>query len=180
MGVPVSMDTNDIESFDSKFTNDETKKLLKNFKNLDRDNDGFLSKDEFLHIEQLQQNPMVSRVLEIFDDDGNDMIDFTEFLDALYVFASTAQEQNQAKVRFAFEIYDVNGDGYISNGDLFRILKIMVGDNLTEIQLQQLVDRTILKADKDKDGKLSENEFKNFIADSDIQSKLVISLNTDD
>ena len=80
----------------------------------------------------------------------------------------------------AFDIYDVNGDGYISNGDLFRILKIMVGDNLTEIQLQQLVDRTILKADKDKDGKLSENEFKNFIADSDIQSKLVISLNTDD
>eukprot|EP00490_Sorites_sp_Unknown_P028263 CAMPEP_0114656894 /NCGR_PEP_ID=MMETSP0191-20121206/13047_1 /TAXON_ID=126664 /ORGANISM="Sorites sp." /LENGTH=126 /DNA_ID=CAMNT_0001875059 /DNA_START=242 /DNA_END=622 /DNA_ORIENTATION=+ len=120
---------------------------------------------------------MVSRVLEIFDDDGNDMIDFTEFLDALYVFASTAQEQNQAKVRFAFEIYDVNGDGYISNGDLFRILKIMVGDNLNDIQLQQLVDRTILQADKDKDGKLSIQEFQTFIQGCDIESKLVIDLN---
>ena len=99
MGVPVSMDTNDIESFDSKFTNDETKKLLKNFKNLDRDNDGFLSKDEFLQIEQLQQNPMVSRVLEIFDDDNNDKIDFSEFINALYVFTSTNEPQSQARLK---------------------------------------------------------------------------------
>ena len=35
----------------------------------------------------------------------------------------------------------------------------MVGDNLTEIQLQQLVDRTILQGDKDKDGKLNYKEF---------------------
>jgi Ca2+-binding EF-hand superfamily protein len=26
-------------------------------------------------------------------------------------------------------------DGYISNGDLFKILKIMIGNNLTNIQL---------------------------------------------
>ena len=53
----------------------------------------------------------------------------------------------------------MNNDGYVSNGDLFRILKIMVGDNLNDVQLQQLVDRTIWQADKDKDGKLSFAEF---------------------
>mgnify|MGYP000455481131 CR=1 FL=1 len=56
-------------------------------------------------------------------------------------------------------MYDVNGDGFISNGDLFHVLKAMVGNNLSDVQLQQLVDRTILQGDKDKDGKLSYNEF---------------------
>jgi len=135
----------------------------------------FLSKDEFLQIEALQQNPLVTRVLEIFDYDQNDKIDFTEFLSALSIFCS--EEQKDAKVTFAFKVYDVNNDGYISNGDLFRILKIMVGDNLNDTQLQQLVDRTILQADKDKDGRLSKQEFLDFIAGSDIESKLVIKLN---
>ena len=32
----------------------------------------------------------------------------------------------------------MNNDGYISNGDLFNCLKVLVGDNLTDIQIQQL------------------------------------------
>jgi len=38
-------------------------------------------------------------------------------------------------------------DGFISNGELFTVIKMMAGDNLTNWQLQQLVDRTIIKAD---------------------------------
>ena len=52
-------------------------------------------------------------------------------------------------------MYDLDGDGYISNGELFTVLKMMVGSNLTEVQLQQLVDRSIIKADEDFDGKIS-------------------------
>jgi serine/threonine-protein phosphatase 2B regulatory subunit len=37
---------------------------------------------------------------------------------------------------------------------------MMVGNNLNDIQLQQLVDRTIIKADEDFDGKISYDEFK--------------------
>ena len=36
----------------------------------------------------------------------------------------------------------------------------MVGNNLTEKQLQQIVDKTILYADKDGDGKISFEEFR--------------------
>ena len=46
-------------------------------------------------------------------------------------------------------------DGYISNGELFQVLKMMVGSNLKDTQLQQIVDKTILYADKDNDGKIS-------------------------
>ena len=51
------------------------------------------------------------------------------------------------KLRFAFKIYDIDEDGFITNGELFTVLKMMVGNNLTDLQLQQLVDRTIIKAD---------------------------------
>jgi len=159
----------------TKFKNEELRNLFRAFKKLDLNNDGFLQKDEFMAVESLQQNPLVTRVLEIFDEDGNDKIDFTEFITAISLFCF--DETKQSKFEFVFQIYDVNGDGYISNGDLFRILKIMVGDNLNDTQLQQLVDRTIMQADEDKDGKLNKEEFMKFIKGSEIESKLVIDLN---
>ena len=50
-------------------------------------------------------------------------------------------------------------DGFISNGELFQVLKMMVGTNLTDTQLQQIVDKTIFFADKDGDGKINFEEF---------------------
>lgn len=55
----------------------------------------------------------------------------------------------------------MDNDGYISNGELFQVLKMMVGNNLKDTQLQQIVDKTILFADKDEDGKISFEEFCN-------------------
>ena len=59
----------------------------------------------------------------------------------------------------AFRIYDIDNDGYISNGELFQVLKMMVGNNLKDTQLQQIVDKTIIYADKDGDGRISFEEF---------------------
>jgi serine/threonine-protein phosphatase 2B regulatory subunit len=55
----------------------------------------------------------------------------------------------------AFKIYDIDRDGFITNSELFQVLKMMVGNNLKDPQLQQIVDKTIIYADKDKDGKIS-------------------------
>lgn len=68
-------------------------------------------------------------------------------------------------------------DGYISNGELFQVLKMMVGSNLKDAQLQQIVDKTIIYADKDNDGKISFEEFKAVIDESlraNIESKLTV------
>eukprot|EP00116_Pleurobrachia_bachei_P017426 sb/3477688/ len=40
-----------------------------------------------------------------------------------------------------------------------QVLKMMVGTNLKDVQLQQIVDKTILIADRDGDGKISFEEF---------------------
>jgi serine/threonine-protein phosphatase 2B regulatory subunit len=40
------------------------------------DGSGSLSVQEFMSIPELQQNPLVQRVIDIFDTDGNGEIDF--------------------------------------------------------------------------------------------------------
>ena len=42
----------------------------------------------------------------------------------------------------------MDNDGFISNGELFQVLKMMVGNNLKDSQLQQIVDKTIIMYDK--------------------------------
>jgi len=83
------------------------------------------------------------------------------------------------KLRFAFRIYDIDQDGFISNGELFQVLKTMVGSNLTDKQLQEIVDKTILYADKDGDGKISFDEFCEVVGTLDVPSKMVIDLKGD-
>lgn len=48
----------------------------KRFRKLDLDNSGSLSVDEFMSLPELQQNPLVQRVIDIFDQDGNGEVDF--------------------------------------------------------------------------------------------------------
>lgn len=55
---------------------DEIRRLGKRFRKLDLDNSGALSIDEFMSLPELQQNPLVQRVIDIFDADGNGEVDF--------------------------------------------------------------------------------------------------------
>uniref|UniRef100_A0A8P4GDX0 Protein phosphatase 3 regulatory subunit B, alpha n=1 Tax=Dicentrarchus labrax TaxID=13489 RepID=A0A8P4GDX0_DICLA len=76
----------------------------------------------------------------------------------------------------AFRIYDMDKDGYISNGELFQVLKMMVGNNLKDTQLQQIVDKTIINADKDGDGRISFEEFCAVVGGLDIHKKMVVDV----
>jgi serine/threonine-protein phosphatase 2B regulatory subunit len=81
----------------------------------------------------------------------------------------------------------VDRDGFISNGELFLVLKMMVGNNLKvcmrlskmrlehhimssslkqDQQLQQIVDKTIMEGDLDRDGKLSFEEFSQMVSNT--------------
>lgn len=127
-------------------TDAELKRLFRKFKRLDTDKSGTLSVQEFLAIPELQHNPLVRRVVSTFDSDKSGEVDFYEFISAITVFVRHTTAQSQLKkYQFTFKVYDVDGDGFISNSDLFFVLKAMVGNNLNEVQLQQLVDRTIIK-----------------------------------
>lgn len=116
-----------------------------------------LTCNNLTHGLELAQNPLVKRVIAVLDKNKDGSISFLEFVQGLNSLSSSASQEE--KLRFAFQIYDINNDGFISNGELFTVLKMMVGNNLNDVQLQQLVDRTIIKADEDLDGKISFAEF---------------------
>ena len=125
---------------------DEIRRLGKRFRKLDLDNSGSLSVDEFMSLPELQQNPLVQRVIDIFDQDGNGEVDFkgivnftsmlrsskikffistnwliflSEFIQGVSQFS--VKGDKESKLRFAFRIYDMDNDGAISNGELFQV-----------------------------------------------------------
>ena len=150
--------------------------LEERFRRMDTDGSGKLEPQEFLDVPELAQNPLVKRVISVFDKNGDGNISFYEFVMGLAKLSSSGSVDD--KLRFAFAIYDIDKDGFISNGELFAVLKMMVGDNLNDVQLQQLVDRTIVKADEDFDGKISVPEFCKMVRDLDVATKLTLHLNT--
>eukprot|EP00744_Colponema_vietnamica_P002207 GILI01003516.1.p1 GENE.GILI01003516.1~~GILI01003516.1.p1 ORF type:complete len:188 (-),score=32.89 GILI01003516.1:209-718(-) len=158
----------------SNLTPKEIKRLHKRFRNLDKDQSGELEPSEFFDLPELAQNPLVQRVISVFDRNHDGKVSFVEFVQGLSLLSSHGKSEE--KLRFAFSIYDVNGDGFISNGDLFSVMKMMVGSNLSEVQLQQLVDRTILYADADGDGKLCFEEFVKVVEGTDLADKLTINI----
>ena len=58
------------------------------------------------------------------------LIQFEEFVGGL---SSLYGKDNELKLKFAFQVYDFDEDGFISNGDLYKVLKMMVGNNLNDV-----------------------------------------------
>ena len=112
------------------------------------------------------------RMIAIFDEDGGGDVDFQEFVLGLSAFSSKGNKEE--KLKFAFKVYDIDRDGYISNGELFIVLKMMVGSNLKDQQLQQIVDKTIMEADKDGDGKISFAEFQSMVENTDVTMSMTL------
>lgn len=124
-------------------------------------------------IPELAMNPLVERVIAIFDTNKDESINFKEFIQALAIFSVDGVKE--AKLKFAFQVYDIDCDGFISNGELFQVLKMMVGSNLTDVQLQQIVDKTIIEADTiDRDGRISFQEFEKIVGSTDIDQKMTV------
>ncbi|KAJ0334790.1 hypothetical protein COL5a_000853 [Colletotrichum fioriniae] len=160
----------------SNFDREEVDRLRKRFMKLDKDNSGTIERDEFLSLPQISSNPLATRMIAIFDEDGGGDVDFQEFVSGLSAFSSKGNKEQ--KLRFAFKVYDIDRDGYISNGELFIVLKMMVGSNLKDQQLQQIVDKTIMEADLDKDGKISFEEFTKMVENTDVSMSMTLGKRT--
>ncbi|KAI1910217.1 Calcineurin subunit B [Ophidiomyces ophidiicola] len=177
----------------SNFDHDEVDRLWKRFMKLDRDKSGTIERDEFLSLPQVSSNPLstryvtyvssspksplpsdnpTTRMIAIFDEDGGGDVDFQEFVSGLSAFSSKGNKEE--KLRFAFKVYDIDRDGFISNGELFIVLKMMVGSNLKDMQLQQIVDKTIMEADLDGDGRISFEEFTRMVENTDVSMSMTL------
>ena len=70
----------------AQFDVQKIKRLNKSFRKLDVNKSQTLSAEELMAVPGLQANPLVQRVIDIFDRDGNGEIDFVEFLEGILMF----------------------------------------------------------------------------------------------
>ena len=155
------------------FSSDEIGKLYKRFQHLDKDNVGRISLEELHAIPELAVNPLAQRIHAVLDLDGRNELNFKQFVSVLSVFSFNAKRES--KLNFAFRIYDVDCDGLIDAHDLSLIVRLMVGRNISDAEIEQIVAQTIIQADTlDHDGAISFPEFKRAMFNSDIEKVLTI------
>lgn len=80
---------------------EEIQRLYKRFMKLDKDNSGSIDKDEFLSIPQIANNPLASRMIAIFDEDGGGDVDFHEFIKGLSAFSARGNKREKLECKKA-------------------------------------------------------------------------------
>jgi len=190
-------------SSETGFTASQIERLWSRFTSLDKQQKGYLSREDFLRIPELAINPLGDRIVHAFFRDGassnsagsdaadsaengelpagSEVVNFPDFVRVLAHFKPLKKnvEKNklnsrEEKLRFAFRMYDLDGDDRISKEELLAVLTMMVGANIGEEQLVSIAERTIMEADVDKDNLISFDEFKKVLERTDVEQKMSI------
>ncbi|XP_035174623.1 EF-hand calcium-binding domain-containing protein 1 [Oxyura jamaicensis] len=112
---------------------------------------------------------VMDRVFRTFDRDNDSCISVEEWVEGLSVFLRGTLEE---RIKYCFEVYDLNGDGYISREEMFQMLKNSLLKQPSEEDpdegIKDLVDIALKKMDYDHDGKISFADFEKAVRDDNL------------
>ncbi|RHY35397.1 hypothetical protein DYB32_000164 [Aphanomyces invadans] len=148
---------NTLEEFsqDNNIKPESVKKAFKRFQATDKDGSGQIDYTEFCEIMLVDPSPQCEKLFGLFDNDKVGRIDVREFLIALSNFCGAEKEE---KLKFAFMVFDDDGNGVLSKMELMKILKANhMASNESEVSRK--ADTIMSQGDKDGDGVITFDEF---------------------
>jgi len=114
----------------------------------------------------MTEDILMDRVFKAFDTDSDSYISLIEWIEGLAIFLRGDLAE---QCEYAFVVYDLNGDGYISREEMFQMLKNSVVKNAQEEDpdegIKELVEIVLKKMDVDHDSRLSRTDFETTVKD---------------
>eukprot|EP00163_Fabomonas_tropica_P006709 TRINITY_DN1628_c1_g1_i6.p1 TRINITY_DN1628_c1_g1~~TRINITY_DN1628_c1_g1_i6.p1 ORF type:complete len:198 (-),score=39.02 TRINITY_DN1628_c1_g1_i6:7-600(-) len=152
----------EVQEFQRKFQMDEQKleNLYNRFRKHDGDKSGHVELKEFCRaLEYDQPTPYIEKLFALFDTDGSGMVDFREFVIGITQFTAAGKDD---KLRFAFWVYDYDGDGSIDKEEMGKMLRAF--HLASDKQIENKVNMIFHQCDRNRDGAISFDEFRMFAA----------------
>ncbi|HYI02095.1 EF-hand domain-containing protein [Hyalangium sp.] len=143
-----------------ELTEEQVTELREAFSAHDRDGDGRITLQELRQtLERLDEEPIDAELRGLIvkaDADGNETIDFSEFL----AFMSRRMRGTGAEdeIREAFDAFDRNRDGLVSIDELLQVMGM-----LREKMTREEAEASLQRGDSDGDGQLTYEEFVAFM-----------------
>jgi Ca2+-binding EF-hand superfamily protein len=135
----------------------DLKAVYKLFCKIDEDGSGHIGVEEFFDQFDLEYGAFAERAFSVMDVDrsGNShlKLDFSEFFVGLYNYCTQSHE---TLVKFAFDLFDIDGGGHISLIEMEELVKMVYGKKTSEGQLKKLMKNM----DRDGSGEITLNEFR--------------------
>ncbi|XP_018587420.1 EF-hand calcium-binding domain-containing protein 1-like isoform X5 [Scleropages formosus] len=160
------------------FNKTEVEHLIRQFNSLvgkqsDRRGGSGLDRARFRNILHntfgLTDDMMMDRVFRVFDKDNDSYVSVKEWIEGLSVFLRGTFDE---KIKYCFDIYDLNGNGYISREEMFHMLKNSLIRQPTEEDpeegVKDLVEIALKKMDHDHDSQLSYADFERAVKDESL------------
>lgn len=177
------------------FSREQIMRLHARFTLLDKSGAGYLTRPDFDHerTSDWQLNPVNNRIIEVLINDHgqNDRLDFKQFVKVLSIFRRQGKSDHaqsnknddanaiasypnskENKLKFLFSIYDRDKDNKINKHELLSILKMLVGKEISNEQLNPIAERAIAELDENGDNVITFEEFCETLKKIDVDERM--------
>lgn len=133
-----------------------------------------ISKDTFLDLDCIVNNPLKERIAMCFGFDVEvARLDFQSFLCGVALFNSPGQREQ--KLKTAFRIQDFDNDGVLNKGDLVKYISTIGAGTLDDKQVDEVAEQVLRESASDAAQEaISFTDFQRVVAPLDFQAKLLL------
>ena len=151
------------------FSSAELGQLSQRFAMLEPDEEGHVHVEKVCDVPEIAMFPLLLRIVSKYNADKTGGITFVEFARAMSTLSGKATLGE--KLRFAFDLYDINGNGVVTGSEMFDVFRLMSRRHYTDESLQQIVSAFMAEYPSG----LTFDDFSQMFAISDL-SKLTLNL----